>query len=281
MVGSEIEAYVKRSYELADMCPNLSRPMSRRIELFVKGLPSHVKSLVTAAHLNDLTQIVRLTHKIVDQEVESNSLPPRVSATTTAPTATASANDNKRKWDDYDKASSAGQTQKRPDNSSNRSSSQSFPVNQGQGSSQSQGSYAGKKPRCNKCGYHHFGQCGRTCNRCGKAGHEAKDCRAPQPRHQQQQNQLNQNQDNNNQGNGNNNGGNNDDNGARGRVFVIGQGEFLPDDFCVTVLFYSGADTSFVSLKVSQMLNRTPTLLNTEHIVELANGKSLKATHIV
>ncbi|KAJ0515365.1 putative transcription factor interactor and regulator CCHC(Zn) family [Helianthus annuus] len=281
MVGSEIEAYVKRSYELADMCPNLSRPMSRRIELFVKGLPSRVKSLVTAAHLNDLTQIVRLPHKIVDQEVESNSLPPRVSATTTAPTATASANDNKRKWDDYDKASSAGQTQKRPDNSSNRSSSQSFPVNQGQGSSQSQGSYAGKKPRCNKCGYHHFGQCGRTCNRCGKAGHEAKDCRAPQPRHQQQQNQLNQNQDNNNQGNGNNNGGNNDDNGARGRVFVIGQGEFLPDDFCVTVLFYSGADTSFVSLKVSQMLNRTPTLLNTEHIVELANGKSLKATHIV
>ncbi|KAJ0492843.1 putative nucleotidyltransferase, Ribonuclease H [Helianthus annuus] len=195
MVGSEVEAYVKRSYELADMCPNLSRPMSRRIELFIKGLPPRVKSLVTVAHLNDLTQIVRLTHKIVDQEVESNSLPPRVSTTTTAaPTATASANDNKRKWNDYDKASSAGQTQKRPDNYSNRGTSQSSSINQGQGGSQSQGQYAGRKPRCNKCGYHHFGSCGRTCNRCGKAGHEARDCRAPQPKHQQQQNQQNQRQ---------------------------------------------------------------------------------------
>ncbi|KAJ0789056.1 putative retrotransposon gag domain-containing protein [Helianthus annuus] len=61
MVGSEVEAYVKRSYELADMCPNLSRPMSRRIELFIKGLPPCVKSLVTAAHLNDLTSTTYLT----------------------------------------------------------------------------------------------------------------------------------------------------------------------------------------------------------------------------
>ncbi|KAJ0616565.1 putative transcription factor interactor and regulator CCHC(Zn) family [Helianthus annuus] len=195
MVGSEVEAYVKRSYELADICPNLSRPMPRRIKLFIKGLPPHLKSLVTAANLNDLTQIVRLTHKIVDQEVNSNSLPPRVSATTTAaPTATASNNDNKWKWSDYDKASSAGQTQKRADTNSNRSISQSSSVNQGQGGSQSQGQYVGRKPRCNKCGYHHYGSCGRTCNRCGKAGYEARDCRASQPKHQQQQNQQNERQ---------------------------------------------------------------------------------------
>ena len=58
-------------------------------------------------------------------------------------------------------------------------------------------------------------------------------------------------------------------------------GKFLLDDFYVTVLFDSGADTSYMSLKVSQMLKRTPTLLNTKHVVELANGKSLEATHIV
>ncbi|MFS7974796.1 putative nucleotidyltransferase, Hydrolase [Helianthus anomalus] len=278
MVGSEVEAYVKRSYELADMCPNLSRPMPRRIELFIKGLPPRVKSLVTAAHLNDLTQIVRLTHKIVDQEVESGSLPPRVSTTTAAaPTATASANDNKRKWSDYDKASSAGQTQKRPDNNSNRSISQSSSVNQGKGSSQGQGSYTGRKQRCIKCGYHHFGQCGRTCNRCGKAGHEAKDCRAPQPKHQQQQNQQNQrqqgqppqqnqgfrkgcyqcgdeghfkrdcpqlnqnandnNRPNNNNAGNNNNNGNNGGNGARGRVFQLGAGDARNDGNVVTGTF--------------------------------------------
>ncbi|KAF5779071.1 putative nucleotidyltransferase, Ribonuclease H [Helianthus annuus] len=58
-------------------------------------------------------------------------------------------------------------------------------------------------------------------------------------------------------------------------------GKFLLDDFFVTVLFDLGADTSYVSLKVSQMLKRTPALLNTKHTVELANGKSLEATHIV
>ncbi|KAF5779109.1 putative nucleotidyltransferase, Ribonuclease H [Helianthus annuus] len=155
-------------------------------------------------------------------------------------------------------------------------------------------------------------------------GHEAKDCRSPRPANQNQQHQqaqqnqqqgnkgcfhcgaeghfkrhcpqLNQNQNNNNnnnnQGNGNNNGGNNNGNEARGRAFVLGQGDarndpnvvmgkFLLDDFYVTVLFDSGADTSYVSLKVSQMLKRAPTPLNTKHVVELANGKSLEATHIV
>ncbi|KAJ0715673.1 putative aspartic peptidase domain superfamily [Helianthus annuus] len=58
-------------------------------------------------------------------------------------------------------------------------------------------------------------------------------------------------------------------------------GKFLLDDFFVTVLFDLGAGTSYVSLKVSQMLKRTPTLLNNKHIVELANGRSLEATHVV
>ncbi|XP_022014305.1 uncharacterized protein LOC110913793 [Helianthus annuus] len=37
MVGSEIEAYTKRSHELANTCPNLSRPPHWRIELYIKG----------------------------------------------------------------------------------------------------------------------------------------------------------------------------------------------------------------------------------------------------
>ncbi|KAM0068127.1 putative retrotransposon gag domain-containing protein [Helianthus debilis subsp. tardiflorus] len=144
MVGSEIEAYMKRSYELADLCPNLSRPMPRRIELFIKGLPPRVKGLVTAVNLNNLTQIVHLAHKIVDQEVESNSLPPRISSTTTAAiTSTAPATDSKRKWNDMDKGSNSAQPQKKTDAGSNRSFSQSSSVNQNQSNKSGQGSYAG------------------------------------------------------------------------------------------------------------------------------------------
>ncbi|MFS7937847.1 putative nucleotidyltransferase, Ribonuclease H [Helianthus anomalus] len=36
-----------------------------------------------------------------------------------------------------------------------------------------------------------------------------------------------------------------------------------------------------MSVKMSQLLKRAPTLLPTKHVVELANGKSLEATHVV
>ncbi|KAF5799660.1 putative nucleotidyltransferase, Ribonuclease H [Helianthus annuus] len=58
-------------------------------------------------------------------------------------------------------------------------------------------------------------------------------------------------------------------------------GKFLLDDIYVTVLFDSGADTSYISVKASKLLKRTSTPLSTKHVVELANGKSLEATQIV
>ncbi|KAM0015230.1 putative transcription factor interactor and regulator CCHC(Zn) family [Helianthus debilis subsp. tardiflorus] len=263
MVGSEIEAYVKRSYELADLCPNLSRPMPRRIELFIKGLPPRVKGLVMAANLNNLTQIVRLAHKIVDQEVESNSLPPHISSTATAATtSTASAADSKRKWNDMDKGSNSAQPQKKTDTGSNCSFSQSSSVNQNQSNKPGQGSYAGKLPLCNKCNYHHKGQCARVCHRCNRSGHVARDCRATLPAQQQSSQQSGRQQTQQNQGtqkgcyqcgaeghfkrdcpqlkqntggnNGNNNAGNNGGNVARGRGFVLGAGEARSDDNVVT-----------------------------------------------
>ncbi|GJS51155.1 putative reverse transcriptase domain-containing protein [Tanacetum coccineum] len=42
-----------------------------------------------------------------------------------------------------------------------------------------QGSYAGKLPYYGKCGRHHTDACPPTCHNCGRAGHKAKDCRAP------------------------------------------------------------------------------------------------------
>ncbi|KAI3815961.1 hypothetical protein L1987_15645 [Smallanthus sonchifolius] len=50
--------------------------------------------------------------------------------------------------------------------------------NQSTSSGQSQGGYAGKHPKCNKCGLHHSGACERQCyQRCGKTGHAARDCK--------------------------------------------------------------------------------------------------------
>ena len=48
----------------------------------------------------------------------------------------------------------------------------------GSPSTQIQGGYTGRNPKCNRCGYHHVGGCDTfRCNRCHRNGHLAKDCR--------------------------------------------------------------------------------------------------------
>ncbi|KAL9995940.1 putative nucleotidyltransferase, Ribonuclease H [Helianthus debilis subsp. tardiflorus] len=321
MVGSEIEAYTKRSNELAVLCPTMVDPPYKRIEMYLKGLAPEIQSHVTSANLDNIQEIQRLAHRLTDQAVDQNKLLKRVSATATVtPSATpVTLSDNKRKWEgDSSKASVSVQSQNQQRKTDNNQS-----PNQQSSGSHRQGGYRGNLPKCNNCNRHHNGQCTKgRCQRCLKMGHEAKDCRSLRPASQNQQQphaQLNQQQgnkgcyncgaeghikrhcpqlnrkNNNNQGNGNNNnnnGGNNNGNEARGRAFVLGRGDavndpnvvmgkFLLDNIYVTVLFDSGADTSYMSVKMCQLLKRAPTLLPTKHVVELANGKSLEAAHIV
>ncbi|KAM0048254.1 putative nucleotidyltransferase, Hydrolase [Helianthus debilis subsp. tardiflorus] len=323
MVGSEIEAYTKRSNELAVLCPTMVDPPYKRIEMYLKGLAPEIQSHVTSANLDNIQDIQRLAHRITDQVVDQNKLPKRVSATATVtPSATpVTLSDNKRKWEgDSSKASVSIQSQNQQRKTDNNQS-----PNQQSSGSHRQGGYRGNLPKCNNCNRHHNGQCTKgRCQRCLKMGHEAKDCRSLRPANQNQQqphaqlnqqqgnkgcyncgaeghikrhcpqlNRNNNNNNNNNQGNGNNNnGGNNNGNEARGRAFVLGRGDavndpnvvmgkFLLDNIYVTVLFDSGADTSYMSVKMCQLLKRAPTLLPTKHVVELANGKGLEATHVV
>ena len=65
---------------------------------------------------------------------------------------------------------------------------------------------------------------------------------------------------------------------ARNDLIVI-MGKFFLVDFYVTILSDSGVNTNYMSLKVSRMLKRTPTPLNTKPVVVLANGTSLEAIH--
>ncbi|KAJ0884299.1 putative transcription factor interactor and regulator CCHC(Zn) family [Helianthus annuus] len=162
-------------------------PINEEEAIVYKGISMTSRS---STENNDMmwVQPGDLTHKITNQEVELGTLP--ACGAVIAPVT-----DNKRKWNDSDKASNYSQQQKRANNNNNnRNFNQSSSTNQNQGSTQNQGSYLGKQPKCNKCNYHHHGQCTKTCQRCKKVGHMAKDCRAPFPKQQQQQQQRQQQQ---------------------------------------------------------------------------------------
>nr|GEY49867.1 hypothetical protein [Tanacetum cinerariifolium] len=110
--------------------------------------------------------------------------------------------------------------------------------------------YTGNLPLCTKCNYHHTGQ-----------WHFKKNC--PKLK---------------NNGNANGNGE------ARGKAYVLDEGDSNPETNTITgmfllnnryasSLFDTGADRSFVSTAFSALLNIAPTALDNHYDVELADGK--------
>ncbi|KAI3777866.1 hypothetical protein L1987_47669 [Smallanthus sonchifolius] len=280
MEGSEIELYTTRSHELATMCPHMVTPAYKRIELYIGGLVPQIQSMVTSSNPTTIQQTIRLAHKLTNQAVTQGTLPPRKSASK-------SADNNKCKFDNSS-SNNKGYQQNQPQQQQRKfESTKNF--NQSTSLGQNQGGYAGRYPKCNKCGYHHTGTCDKQrCQRCGKMGHTVKDYRVDL---QKQPFQQPGNNNNNHQGN-NNNQGNNGGNGAKGRAFVLGSGEarydqnvvtgkFLLNNYFASVLFDTSADRSFITNKLSSLLRETPTLLEDKYTIEIADGQIIEATHIL
>ncbi|GJY55448.1 putative reverse transcriptase domain-containing protein [Tanacetum coccineum] len=127
--------------------------------------------------------------------------------------------------------------------------------------------YPGKLPFCEKCGQHHTDACPPTYHNYGR-----------------------------NQGNprGNNQASNSNQGGSKaaGRMYHlcaeaavqdnnVVNGTFLINNVYASILFDTGTDRSFVSSTFSKYRNITPTTLDTNYDVKLADGKSLTANTIL
>ncbi|GJV02310.1 putative reverse transcriptase domain-containing protein [Tanacetum coccineum] len=166
--------------------------------------------------------------------------------------------------------------------------------------------YAGPHPFYNKCRYHHVGPCTVKCNNCNRVGHQTRDCRsgtavpntqrAPfriqqrvicyecrRSRHVKRDCLKLRNQ---NHGNivGNKTRNKTGNNKATTRACTIGGGRanldsnvvtgtLLLNNYYASILFNSGADRSFVSSTISDLLDVAPSTLDTSTKTQKYNEK--------
>nr|GEY85589.1 hypothetical protein [Tanacetum cinerariifolium] len=151
----------------------------------------------------------------------------------------------------------------------------------------------GPRPLCTKCNYHHDGLCAPKCHKCNQFGHLSRDCRNPPNvntganqrcnacfkcgAHGNFKKECPKLKNNNNRGNqvGNTK--------AQAKVYAVGKAGANPDNNVVTgtfllnnryasILFDTGADRIFVSTAFSSRIVITPTALDHDYNVELADG---------
>ncbi|GKB01002.1 RNA-directed DNA polymerase, eukaryota [Tanacetum coccineum] len=181
--------------------------VSDKIEKYVGGLPDMIHGSVMASKPKTMQDAIEFTTKLIDKKI--STLAERQA-------------ENNRKLDTNNKA------QQQP------------PKKQGVAIAYVVGSgerkeYAGTLPLCNKCKFHHNGQCTVKCANCKRVGHLTRDCRSPAATNNQRNltcyecgNQGHYRSDCpelKNQNHGNQAGGT----GARGMVHALGGGETNQD----------------------------------------------------
>ncbi|GJV35261.1 putative reverse transcriptase domain-containing protein [Tanacetum coccineum] len=128
-----------------------------------------------------------------------------------------------------------------------------------------------------------MGQNQRACYECGSLDHLRYDCPKWKQATGQARNPLALEGNRNTRNNGNQ---------ARGKAFNGNAVEALQDPKVVTgtfslnnqfatVLFYSGADFSFISTKFAPLLNVEPCIVNPGYAIEIADGKSVEVDRVI
>nr|GFA20514.1 hypothetical protein [Tanacetum cinerariifolium] len=139
--------------------------------------------------------------------------------------------------------------------------------------------YGGSKPLFPKCNYHHDGPCALKFYKCNKVGYIARDCKGTA-------NERWYKVKNNNRGT---QGGNAT---TPAKVYAVGRtgtnpdsnvvtGTLLLNNRCASILFYTGADRSFVSIAFSSQIAITSTTLDHHYDVELADGRIIRLNSIL
>nr|GFC06006.1 hypothetical protein [Tanacetum cinerariifolium] len=134
--------------ELALMCDRMFPEESDRVEKYIGGLPDTIHDSVKATRPKTMQEAIEFATKLMERKIH---------------TFVERQTENKRKQDD----------------NNNQAQQQPF-KKQGVAIAYTAGlEYAGTLPLCNKCKFHHIGQCTVKCVNCKRVGHLTRDCRSP------------------------------------------------------------------------------------------------------
>ncbi|GJY15967.1 putative reverse transcriptase domain-containing protein, partial [Tanacetum coccineum] len=146
--GTDVVGYNQRFQELALMCVRMFPEESDKIKKYVGGLPDMIYGSVMASKPNTMQDAIEFTTELMDKKIS---------------TLVECQAENRRKLDNNNQA------QQQP------------PKKQGVAIAYADGSgerkeYAGTLPLCNKCKFHHNGQCTIECANCKIVSHLTRDC---------------------------------------------------------------------------------------------------------
>nr|GEX17748.1 reverse transcriptase domain-containing protein [Tanacetum cinerariifolium]GEY01188.1 reverse transcriptase domain-containing protein [Tanacetum cinerariifolium] len=128
-----IVAYTQRFNELALMCPRMVEPERVKVDTYIRGLTDNIKGEVTSSRPGNLSEAVRMAHKLMDQKAQARD--------------EKILEGKKRKWESFQSGNSSGKGNQK-DNSR-----QTLQNNQKQGNARAMVTTPtdGRLPLCERC----------------------------------------------------------------------------------------------------------------------------------
>ncbi|GJS23954.1 reverse transcriptase domain-containing protein [Tanacetum coccineum] len=277
----DIAAYTNRFNELVLLCPEVVPSTKKKISQYIKGLPSYIQGETYSSKPTTLNEAIRMAHGLMEHKVQGWK--------------EKNADQNKRKWEGGNQGNNQGnrnnnrgdyRDNRRHNQNNNRRNGGARAMTQAQGENVNQGGHA---PKCNRCNMFHFGNCPVKCNKCGKRGHIARDCRGKgvatganaepirvcfkcgDPNHLANSELCPEKKKQ-------------DGRNASGHVYAVKDvdqaqgpnvvtGTFLLNNCYFSMLFDSGSDKSFINASLTHLIDNEPERISASYEVELADGR--------